>query len=91
MSKKDKDGIIEELSGVIGEESAGKFIEYYAGSGIYVPKTFIVKEKHRLIREEYQAGKSYKALSIKYGYTENYIRKIVNKRKRQGYPPPKEV
>jgi Mor family transcriptional regulator len=72
----DKGGTIEELRGVIGDELMDKFVEHYAGSGIYVPKVLLVEEKHKLIREEYKQGTDYKTLSSKYGYTERHIRRI---------------
>lgn len=76
----EKNGVYEELIGIIGQEAADRLVDAYAGSSIYIPQSIATSKKHRLIREEFKKGESYRELSIKYHYTELYIRSIIHKK-----------
>jgi Mor family transcriptional regulator len=69
--------LIQEL---IGAEEAHKLVKAFGGSMIYIPK-FDHIERHQSIKQEFCNGASYRELAVKYGYTKDYIRKIVHKRK----------
>lgn len=77
----EENGVLEELENVLGAEGADHFVDYYAGSNLYVPKNIIATRKHRKIREEFKNGAGYRELARRYGYTEQHIRRIVHKKK----------
>jgi Mor family transcriptional regulator len=79
----DKNEVFDELTQLLGSEQAGKVAAHFAGSSVYIPKSLVVAEKHRRIAEEYRGGATYRELSLKYGYTERYVR-IITLRKRRG-------
>jgi hypothetical protein len=68
----------EQLKAIIGEERAARVVELFAGSTFCVPKSLQTMENYRAIRQEYKDGANYRALSIKYGYTETHIRRIIH-------------
>jgi Mor family transcriptional regulator len=70
----------EQLREIIGEEPASKVAKAFAGTMVYIPKNVIAKNIHKKIKKEYWDGASYKALSRKYGYTERYIRNLVDRK-----------
>jgi Mor family transcriptional regulator len=70
------------LKEIVGEAEAQKIAEIFKGAWLYIPKNIILDQKHLKIKQDYSAGATYKELSIRYGYTTNYIRKIVNRSKK---------
>jgi Mor family transcriptional regulator len=70
----------EQLREIIGDEPAGKVAKAFAGTMVYIPKNVIAKNIHKKIKKEYWEGASYKVLSRKYGYTERYIRNLVDRK-----------
>jgi Mor family transcriptional regulator len=77
------DNNAEQLEILIGENAAGKVFEIFSGENIYIPKRILIKKRHEIIMKEFREGATYRELGIKYGYTENYIRKIVNKKRKK--------
>jgi Mor family transcriptional regulator len=71
----------EQLRGIIGEEQAGKVARAFAGTMVYIPKNVIAKNLHKKIKKEFWDGATYKELSRKYGYTERYIRNLVDRKR----------
>ena len=70
----------EQLREIIGEEPAIKVAKAFAGTMVYIPKNVIAKNIHKKIKKEYWDGASYKELSRRYGYTERYIRNLVDRK-----------
>jgi Mor family transcriptional regulator len=66
---------------LIGVEEAHKLVKVFRGSLVYIPKSDLIIERHQSIKQEFGDGANYNELAIKYGYTKDYIRKIVHKRK----------
>jgi Mor family transcriptional regulator len=66
------------LCEIVGQELAVKIAEEFAGSFIYVPKNMLTIQKHLEVMEAYKAGKNYRELSLMTGYSESYIRNIIN-------------
>jgi Mor family transcriptional regulator len=64
---------------IIGMEKALELSKSAGGSSIYVPKINSLMRgiKHRAVRREF-TGANYRQLAQKYGYTEKWIRDIVN-------------
>ena len=75
-----KGEVFEEIEGIIGNDNAMKIVQYFAGSNIYIPKSVVTKERHRRLRKEFKDGSNYLELGNKYGYTENYVRRIVHRK-----------
>jgi Mor family transcriptional regulator len=73
-----RDSDFDQLEDLIGSDAAGKVSRVFAGESIYIPKRIAIAERHEAIRREYHAGASYRELSVKYGYTQKHIRRIVN-------------
>jgi hypothetical protein len=71
----------EQLREIIGEEQAGKVAKAFAGTMVYIPKNVIARNLHKKIKEEFRNGATYKELGRKYGYTERYIRNLVDRKK----------
>jgi Mor family transcriptional regulator len=71
----------EQLREIIGEEQAGRVAEAFAGTMVYIPKNVIARNLHKKIKKEFWDGATYKELSRKYGYTERYIRSLVDRKK----------
>jgi Mor family transcriptional regulator len=71
----------EQLREMIGEEPASKVAKAFAGTMVYIPKNVISRNLHKKIRKEFWDGASYRDLSKKYGYTERYIRNLVDRKK----------
>jgi Mor family transcriptional regulator len=71
----------EQLREIIGDEQASKVAKTFAGTMLYIPKNVIAKNLHKKIKKEYWDGATYKELSRKYGYTERYIRNLVDRKK----------
>jgi Mor family transcriptional regulator len=71
----------DQLTELIGAEAARQVAASFAGENLYIPKRVIVTGQHEAIRQEYRNGATYRELSIRYGYTTGYIRKLVNKRR----------
>jgi Mor family transcriptional regulator len=76
----EKNGVYEELIGIVGREAADRLVDAFAGSSIYIPQSIATSKKHRLIKEEFKNGESYRELSLKYHYTESYIRSILHRK-----------
>jgi hypothetical protein len=74
----DSDDSFEQLKNIIGNEKAVRVVEFFAGSTVYIPKSAQTMESYRSIRQEYQTGANYRELSVKYGYTETHIRRIIH-------------
>jgi hypothetical protein len=74
----DSDDSFEQLKNIIGNEKAVRVVEFFAGSTVYIPKSAQTMESYRAIRQEYQTGANYRELSVKYGYTETHIRRIIH-------------
>jgi len=83
--KVDWNEAFEQLESLIGYDEALKIAEVFAGTAIYIPKNIITFKNYHDIRKEYKAGATYRALSVKYGYTETHIRNIVHKKERPNY------
>jgi Mor family transcriptional regulator len=77
------DEVIELLQDIFGVDGANKYIKNFAGETFYTPKGIIVEQTHRKIREEFRNGASYRELKIKYGYTEQHIRRIIHYNKNE--------
>jgi Mor family transcriptional regulator len=73
----------EQLTGIVGEEAARQVAASFTGESIYIPKGIVTGEQHKAIRQEFKGGATYRELSIKYGYTTNYVRKIVHRSRRK--------
>ena len=71
-----KDDVYEELKDIIGPEAADRLVDYYSGSGLYIPQSIAIKRKHGQIRDEFKKGASYRELARRYGFTERHIRNI---------------
>lgn len=69
------------LKELLGNEEAYKVAKAFGGARVYFPKNVVTTEVHRRIRKEFKAGATYRALSIRYGYSESHIRNIVHKNK----------
>jgi Mor family transcriptional regulator len=48
---------------------------------LYIPKNVIARNLHKKIKKEFLNGATYKELGRKYGYTERYIRNLVDRKK----------
>jgi Mor family transcriptional regulator len=77
----DGNEVYEQIRELIGADGADKLMEAFGGSSIYIPNRAAIADRHRLIRHEFHGGADYRTLAIRYGYTESYIRRIVNKKK----------
>jgi Mor family transcriptional regulator len=75
--------VFEELKELLGNEQAEKVADYFSGSLVYFSKNVITARKYREIKRAYREGASYRDLSIRYGYTEGHIRRIVHKKKKE--------
>jgi Mor family transcriptional regulator len=75
--------LLDELTAVVGADAAERLFKYYAGSNVYFSKGRDIRRKHTEIREEFKNGASYRELGVKYGYGENYIRKIIHRKGRK--------
>jgi Mor family transcriptional regulator len=71
----------EQLREIIGDEQAGKVAKTFAGTMVYIPKNVIARNLHKKIKKEFWNGATYKELGRKYGYTERYIRNLVDRKK----------
>ena len=67
---------IEQIIAAVGKDAAMKLCQMFAGENVYFPKNALVYLKYEKIREEFAAGASYRALSLKYDLTTRQIRKI---------------
>jgi Mor family transcriptional regulator len=79
-----KNEIFEELRDLIGKEQAEKVTDYFSGSLVYFSKNIAIARKHREIRKAFLEGASYRDLSVKHGYTETHVRRIVHKERQDG-------
>jgi Mor family transcriptional regulator len=70
----------EQLADIVGEEAARQVAASFAGENLYIPKGIVTAEQHKAILQEFRDGATYRELGIKYGYTANYIRKIVHRK-----------
>jgi Mor family transcriptional regulator len=77
----EENDVFEELKNIIGTEAAKRLIDHYSGSNIYIPQRILLKLKYKKIIEEFKQGANYRDLSVKYGYTELHIRRIVHRLK----------
>jgi Mor family transcriptional regulator len=75
-----KGELFDEIKELIGNDNANRIVKYFAGSNIYIPKSVVTKERHRSMRTEFKAGANYMELANKFGYTENYVRRIVHRK-----------
>jgi Mor family transcriptional regulator len=73
------DDMIEQLAALLGKEKADEVAAFFAGESVYIPKRRVIAKRHELIRADYRSGASYQELSLRYGYTQKHIRRIVNK------------
>jgi Mor family transcriptional regulator len=71
----------EQLEDLIGSEAAWKIAEVFAGSTIYIPKSILTNKNYYDIRRKYKEGKTYRELSIEFGYSETHIRNIIHQKK----------
>jgi Mor family transcriptional regulator len=78
----EKNEVLEELKEVIGIEAADRFVDHYSGTNLYTPKGIGLKRKYRKIREEFRDGAGYKDLARRYGYSEQHIRNVIHRRKK---------
>jgi len=79
----ENDDLLDELTAVVGRETAERLIEYYEGSNVYFSKRIRRKLKHQRIKEEFKNGASYKELCVKFGYGETHIREIIHGKERK--------
>jgi Mor family transcriptional regulator len=70
----------EQLREIIGDEQASKVAKTFAGTMVYIPKNIIARNIHKKIKKKFWSGATYKELSRKYGYTERYIRNLVDRK-----------
>lgn len=71
-------GVYKDIAEFAGEDMARLMHENFKGQQIVFPnKLYSAKYMAEKIREEYN-GKNIKQLARKYGYTERWLRKIVN-------------
>ena len=76
-------GIYKDLAENLGLKVAEIFFEHYKGLQITFPLKFYSKEYlMNEICREHANGKDYRELSRKYGYSERWIRSIINNAKR---------
>jgi Mor family transcriptional regulator len=75
-----KDEVLGELRELLGNEQAEKVANYFSGSLVYFSKNIIITRKYHEIRKAFGKGATYRDLSVKYGYTETHIRRIIHKR-----------
>jgi Mor family transcriptional regulator len=76
----EKSDVFEELENILGTEAANRFVDFYSGSNLYVPRNIKIEQKHRKIRDEFREGANYRELAMRYGYTEQHIRNITKRR-----------
>lgn len=70
--------IYAELAKIIGFENMVKVYHAYGGQQISYPKKLMRTEYiKKCVKQEY-TGSNAKELAVKYGYTERWIRKIIN-------------
>ncbi len=72
----DRNTAFELLKELLGTETALRVAESFAGTALYIPKSVITAERHRMIRKEFREGATYRELSIRYGYSDTHIRAI---------------
>jgi Mor family transcriptional regulator len=77
----EKNDVFEELESILGTEAANRFVDFYAGSNLYVPRSIKIEWRHRKIRDEFREGAGYRELAIKYGYSERHVRRIIHGKK----------
>jgi Mor family transcriptional regulator len=77
----EKSDVFEELEHIIGAEAANRFVDFYSGASIYIPKNIITERTYKKIRDEFKNGASYRELAVRYGYTQRHIRRIVHTRR----------
>ncbi|MDR2618110.1 MAG: hypothetical protein LBC62_04485 [Treponema sp.] len=75
--------IFAELVDIVGKEAAGRLVDYYSGSSIYIPKNIIIEQKHRKMRGEFKDGATYRELAARYEYSERYTRTIIHKKEQK--------
>lgn len=75
-----EDSVYYMIAEKIGIGNALKVAELFQGSSVYFPKldNIYAKKLREKILSEFN-GYNYKHLAVKYGYSEMWIRKIVNK------------
>ncbi|QNO15321.1 hypothetical protein HYG86_11365 [Alkalicella caledoniensis] len=76
---------IEKLISYIGEDDFQQLVENEPGMHVYIPKRFDgrfhdIKQRNKLIREDYYNGVDVPELSVKYGLSEAWVYKIIAKR-----------
>jgi Mor family transcriptional regulator len=81
----EKSDVFEELEELLGTEAANRFVDFYSGSSLYVPKHIINERKYQKIREEFRNGAGYRELALRYGYSERYVRTIIHEMKRRNH------
>lgn len=66
------------LAEAIGIEAFKKLVTMYAGTTIYIPtlEKLTIGVRDKMIRDEYN-GYNHKALALKYGISEQWVRVIV--------------
>lgn len=71
-----------QIARVVGVKAVLALNENFGGLALYFPKLdkILFKKRDALIRKEFN-GTNHKALAIKYGLTERWIRKIVDHKK----------
>jgi len=72
-------GDLKKIAELVGVEAAIKIGMYFRGTYIYIgSRPNVLREiRDSKIRKDYDRGLSVKRLSIKYGLTERYIKKIL--------------
>jgi len=72
--------VLEELENILGTEAANRFVDFYSGTNIYIPKSIVTARKYKKIRDEFKSGASYRELAQRYGYSERYVRTIIHEK-----------
>ncbi len=62
----------------IGFDNTIKLCKVFAGEQVYIPKSISISIMHDEIKKEFAAGKTYRALAIKYNLTTRQIRIITH-------------
>lgn len=84
VSPEDLHPLYRKLVKIIGLENALLFGREFGGQSIYFPKVdaaILLKAKHRMMFEEFD-GRNYGELAKKYGFTEMWTRRIIERQRK---------
>lgn len=72
-----------DIANLIGKENAIKLYIAYRGSNINFPMKILSKNGFKKIISKEYNGKNLRELSLKYGYSDKYIRNLLSNEKKQ--------